>query len=148
VDQAQARRGRLGLPRGQLAVDHLCTVPPHGPAAQESALFGRRVRWSPGARGNIALVVSGSDGATGSGFSASVFADPFFGRVAAGVVNFLRPLGIHPVLMLRPQLTTVRQPIEDMAGEMARLLLSHIEEPDHEPASVIFDPTLVVRASA
>jgi DNA-binding LacI/PurR family transcriptional regulator len=98
--------------------------------------------------GNIALVVSGSDGATGSGFSASVFADPFFGRVAAGVVNFPRPLGIHPVLMLRPQLTTVRQPIEDMAGEMARLLLSRIEEPDHEPASVIFDPTLVVRASA
>jgi DNA-binding LacI/PurR family transcriptional regulator len=280
--------------------------------------------------GNIALVVSGSDGAARPGFSATVFADAFFGRVAAGVVDFLRPLGIHPLLMLadndqaradvvdhlrqgnadgallvsthgedplpelfvrakvpavlfarpatpipisyvdlahqdgaklaaehllargcvrlatitgpldvpasqdrlagfrdamarhghpyvpivegdfrqeggetamerlltehprldgvfvandlmaqgallvlrqhgrrvpedvavvgfddsppalacRPQLTTVRQPVEDMAGEMARLLLSHIEEPGREPTSVIFDPTLVVRASA
>jgi DNA-binding LacI/PurR family transcriptional regulator len=50
--------------------------------------------------GTIALIVSGSEGDTGSGFSATVFADPFFGRVAAGVVDFLRPLGIHPLLML------------------------------------------------
>ncbi|HEV2782749.1 MAG TPA: LacI family DNA-binding transcriptional regulator [Actinophytocola sp.] len=49
--------------------------------------------------GTVALVVSGSDGA-GPGFSSAVFADPFFGRVAAGVVDFLRPLGIHPLLML------------------------------------------------
>jgi DNA-binding LacI/PurR family transcriptional regulator len=53
-----------------------------------------------------------------------------------------------PARACRPQLTTVRQPIEDMAAEMARLLLSHIERPGSEPASVIFDPTLVVRASA
>ncbi|HEU5473409.1 MAG TPA: LacI family DNA-binding transcriptional regulator [Actinophytocola sp.] len=51
-------------------------------------------------------------------------------------------------LACRPQLTTVRQPVEDMAGEMARLLLSHIENPKSEPTSVIFDPTLVVRGSA
>ena len=50
--------------------------------------------------GTIALIVSGSEGDTGSGFAATVFADPFFGRVAAGVVDFLRPLGIHPLLML------------------------------------------------
>ncbi|WP_130796953.1 LacI family DNA-binding transcriptional regulator [Streptomyces otsuchiensis] len=29
-----------------------------------------------------------------------LFSDPFFGRIAAGVVEFLRPRGMHPVLML------------------------------------------------
>ncbi|MFF3031088.1 LacI family DNA-binding transcriptional regulator [Streptomyces rubiginosohelvolus] len=61
----------------------------------------------------IALVVSGagvepeaaeeSEGTTASGdgssFTAQVFADPFFGRVVTGVVNYLRPRGMHPVLM-------------------------------------------------
>ncbi|MFF5890237.1 LacI family DNA-binding transcriptional regulator [Streptomyces globisporus] len=61
----------------------------------------------------IALVVSGagvepeaaeeSEGPTpsgyGSSFTAQVFADPFFGRVVTGVVNYLRPRGMHPVLM-------------------------------------------------
>ncbi|WP_031090652.1 LacI family DNA-binding transcriptional regulator [Streptomyces sp. NRRL WC-3549] len=32
-------------------------------------------------------------------FTARVFADPFFGRVVTGVVDHLRPRGIHPVLM-------------------------------------------------
>jgi DNA-binding LacI/PurR family transcriptional regulator len=48
----------------------------------------------------------------------------------------------------RPPLTTVRQPVEDMAAEMARLVLAHIEEPDQQITSVIFEPTLVVRDSA
>ncbi|HEX4703120.1 MAG TPA: LacI family DNA-binding transcriptional regulator [Pseudonocardiaceae bacterium] len=48
----------------------------------------------------------------------------------------------------RPPLTTVRQPVEDMAAEMARLLLAHIEDPDRRITSVIFEPTLVVRESA
>ncbi|MET8936011.1 LacI family DNA-binding transcriptional regulator [Streptomyces rubiginosohelvolus] len=61
----------------------------------------------------IALVVSGagvepeaageSEDTTasrdGSSFTAQVFADPFFGRVVTGVVNYLRPRGMHPVLM-------------------------------------------------
>lgn len=65
----------------------------------------------------IALVVSGAgvepeaagdteaaeteetDGDTGSSFTAQVFADPFFGRIVTGVVNHLRPRGMHPVLM-------------------------------------------------
>ncbi|GAA3040843.1 LacI family DNA-binding transcriptional regulator [Streptosporangium longisporum] len=51
-------------------------------------------------------------------------------------------------LACRPQLTTVRQPMEDMAAEMARLLLAHIEEPDRRATSVIFEPVLVVRQSA
>ncbi|MEK8145973.1 substrate-binding domain-containing protein [Streptomyces sp. M10(2022)] len=51
----------------------------------------------------IALVVSGAgvepDAGDGASFTAQVFADPFFGRVVTGVVDFLRPRGIHPVLM-------------------------------------------------
>ncbi|MFD3487913.1 LacI family DNA-binding transcriptional regulator [Streptomyces sp. NPDC058665] len=48
----------------------------------------------------------------------------------------------------RPPLTTVRQPVEDMAAEMARLLLDRLSRPDRPVTSVIFEPTLVVRASA
>jgi len=53
-----------------------------------------------------------------------------------------------PALASRPQLTTVRQPVEDMAAEMARLLLARIEQPAQRPTSVIFEPTLVIRGSA
>lgn len=48
----------------------------------------------------------------------------------------------------RPPLTTVRQPVEDMAAEMARLLLDRLARPDRPVTSVIFEPTLVRRASA
>jgi DNA-binding LacI/PurR family transcriptional regulator len=48
----------------------------------------------------------------------------------------------------RPPLTTVRQPVEDMAAEMARLLLAQVERPGHRTTSVVFEPTLVVRDSA
>ncbi|MET4923414.1 LacI family DNA-binding transcriptional regulator [Streptomyces sp. PSRA5] len=48
----------------------------------------------------------------------------------------------------RPPLTTVRQPVEDMAAEMARLLLDRLSRPERPVTSVIFEPTLVLRASA
>jgi DNA-binding LacI/PurR family transcriptional regulator len=48
----------------------------------------------------------------------------------------------------RPPLTTVRQPIEDMAAAMADLLLAHIDERQSKVTSRIFEPTLVVRDSA
>ncbi len=51
-------------------------------------------------------------------------------------------------LACRPTLTTVRQPMEEMAGTMAQLLQEHIEGARTEPTSVIFEPELVVRASA
>jgi DNA-binding LacI/PurR family transcriptional regulator len=50
-------------------------------------------------------------------------------------------------LACRPALTTVRHPVEDMAAEMGRLLLAHVEEPGHRVTSIIFEPTLVVRDS-
>ncbi|MET7766758.1 LacI family DNA-binding transcriptional regulator [Streptomyces sp. NPDC005393] len=48
----------------------------------------------------------------------------------------------------RPPLTTVRQPVEEMAAEMVRLLQEQIEGTRTEPTSVIFEPELVVRESA
>ncbi|MFD5073988.1 LacI family DNA-binding transcriptional regulator [Streptomyces sp. NPDC058371] len=48
----------------------------------------------------------------------------------------------------RPPLTTVRQPVEEMAAAMARLLDEHIRGVRTEPTSLIFEPELVVRASA
>jgi DNA-binding LacI/PurR family transcriptional regulator len=47
-----------------------------------------------------------------------------------------------------PPLTTVRQPTEEMAAEMARLLVRQIEHPDTPVTSVVFEPSLVVRRSA
>ncbi|BFV59985.1 LacI family DNA-binding transcriptional regulator [Kitasatospora sp. CMC57] len=47
-----------------------------------------------------------------------------------------------------PALTTVRQPVEEMAAEMTRLLLERIADPLTEPGSVLFDPELVIRQSA
>jgi len=48
----------------------------------------------------------------------------------------------------RPHLTTIHQPVEEMAGEMARLLLARLREPHRLPRTVIFTPTLVVRDSS
>lgn len=48
----------------------------------------------------------------------------------------------------RPTLTTIRQPVEDMAAEMTRILLDQIDKPERPVTSVIFDPVLVVRQSA
>jgi DNA-binding LacI/PurR family transcriptional regulator len=46
-----------------------------------------------------------------------------------------------------PPLTTVRQPTEEMAAEMARLLVRQIERPETPVSSVVFEPSLVVRRS-
>jgi DNA-binding LacI/PurR family transcriptional regulator len=48
----------------------------------------------------------------------------------------------------RPPLTTVRQPIEDLAAAMAELLLAHIDDRQPRVTARIFEPTLVVRESA
>jgi DNA-binding LacI/PurR family transcriptional regulator len=53
-----------------------------------------------------------------------------------------------PARLSRPGITTIRQPLEEMAAEMVRLLLGRIERPSPDPTSVIFDPVLVVRESA
>ncbi|MFF0056798.1 LacI family DNA-binding transcriptional regulator [Streptomyces microflavus] len=51
-------------------------------------------------------------------------------------------------LACRPPLTTVRQPVEEMAAEMTRLLLDRLARPTSPATSVIFEPELVARGSA
>ncbi|MFD9738287.1 LacI family DNA-binding transcriptional regulator [Umezawaea sp. NPDC059074] len=82
--------------------------------------------------------------------------------MAHGAMPVLRRHGLHvpddiavvgfddssPALACDPPLTTVRQPVEEMAAEMARLLLGRIERPDRPVSAVVFEPTLVVRHSA
>ena len=51
-------------------------------------------------------------------------------------------------LACEPPLTTVRQPVEEMAGRMAELLLAQIATPDAARQSSWFQPSLVVRESA
>jgi len=48
----------------------------------------------------------------------------------------------------RPTLTTVRQPLEDMAAKAAEMVLSRVDDATLRPTSVVFSPTLVVRDSA
>ncbi|MFR9721779.1 LacI family DNA-binding transcriptional regulator [Streptomyces sp. MS19] len=70
------------------------------------------------------------------------------GRAVPGDVAVVGFDDSSAALACRPPLTTVRQPIEQMAAEMTRLLLDRIETPGRRPASVIFEPSLVVRKSA
>ena len=51
-------------------------------------------------------------------------------------------------LACRPQLTTIHQPVEEMAAEMARLLVAQIRKPDTRATSVIFHPASIKRQSA
>jgi DNA-binding LacI/PurR family transcriptional regulator len=47
-----------------------------------------------------------------------------------------------------PPLTTVRQPVEDMAGEVDRLLSVQLADPDLPRTSTVFHPALVLRGTA
>jgi DNA-binding LacI/PurR family transcriptional regulator len=49
---------------------------------------------------------------------------------------------------VRPQLTSVRQPIEEMGHEMARLLIEAVDGADPVPRRVILATELVRRASS
>lgn len=51
-------------------------------------------------------------------------------------------------LTTRPTLSTVRQPIESMGREMARLLLHRIDAPAEAASHVVFETELVVRESS
>ncbi|MGY1582110.1 LacI family DNA-binding transcriptional regulator [Streptomyces sp. MN13] len=48
----------------------------------------------------------------------------------------------------RPPLTTVRQPVEEMAAAAARLLVEQLRGTAEQPSSVVFEPELVIRESA
>jgi DNA-binding LacI/PurR family transcriptional regulator len=48
----------------------------------------------------------------------------------------------------QPDLSSVRQPIEEMGREMTRLLMQEIRSPDRAPRRVILDTQLIVRGSS
>ncbi|MFI1675767.1 LacI family DNA-binding transcriptional regulator [Streptomyces sp. NPDC020607] len=93
----------------------------------------------------IALVISGAgeeseserdDGRPGDGvrnaFAARVFADPFFGRVISGVVGFLRPRSMHPVLMVAESAAARKQVTEFLrqgSADGALVVSTHAEDP-------------------
>ncbi|KAB8180060.1 LacI family DNA-binding transcriptional regulator [Microbispora catharanthi] len=83
--------------------------------------------------GAVALVVSGAgDAKGGEPFESRVFADPFFGRVASGVVGYLRPRGIHPVLMLADSAQTrddVVSFLRQGSADGALVVSTHGEDP-------------------
>ncbi|TDD61601.1 LacI family transcriptional regulator [Kribbella antibiotica] len=54
----------------------------------------------------------------------------------------------EPSRMSRPRLTTISQPVEEMAAKMTSMLFDQIATPDLSPASVIFQPELLRRESA
>jgi len=95
----------------------------------------------------IALVVSGAgvepeteegtppdevEGSEGSSFTGQVFADPFFGRVVTGVVNYLRPRGMHPVLMFA-ETSRAREDVvaflRQGSADGALVVSTHAEDP-------------------
>ncbi|WP_328903787.1 LacI family transcriptional regulator [Streptomyces sp. NBC_00441] len=97
----------------------------------------------------IALVVSGAgvepeteteedapadeaEGGEGASFTGQVFADPFFGRVVTGVVNYLRPRGMHPVLMFA-ETSRAREDVvaflRQGSADGALVVSTHAEDP-------------------
>ncbi|GAA1369542.1 LacI family DNA-binding transcriptional regulator [Streptomyces beijiangensis] len=83
----------------------------------------------------IALVVSGA-GDEGDGgqnaFAARVFADPFFGRVVSGVVGYLRPRSMHPVLMFAESDSARREVVSYLrqgSADGALVVSTHAEDP-------------------
>ncbi|MEZ0093807.1 LacI family DNA-binding transcriptional regulator [Streptacidiphilus sp. EB129] len=76
---------------------------------------------------------------------------PVLGRAGLRVPEDVALVGFDDssaALACDPPLTTVRQPLEEMAARMAQLLLRQITEPGETQESVLFRPTLVLRESA
>lgn len=70
------------------------------------------------------------------------------GREVPGQVAVIGFDDSSAALAARPALTTVRQPVEDMAAQATRMVLARIEDPGMRVESVIFEPELVIRQSA
>ncbi|SCE28947.1 transcriptional regulator, LacI family [Streptomyces sp. SolWspMP-5a-2] len=83
----------------------------------------------------VALVVSGAGDAseeTQDVFTARVFADPFFGRVVSGVVGFLRPRSMHPVLMFAETEESREQVVRYLrqgSADGALVVSTHADDP-------------------
>lgn len=72
------------------------------------------------------------------------------GAAGIGVPGDLSVVGYDDIVYAAstaPPLTTVRQPVDQIASEIVRLLLSRIEEPGGDARHVILEPELVERGS-
>ncbi|THA57862.1 LacI family DNA-binding transcriptional regulator [Streptomyces sp. A1136] len=159
-----AARHLLGLGRGRLAV---IGGPADVPASRE-----RVAGFREGARGGRVAVVEGDftlDGGERAMWSLLAEKPDLDGVFAAndlmaqGACLVLREHGRRvpqdvavvgfddsgAAAACRPRLTTVRQPVEEMAAEMVRLLSDRVTSGSAAgPVSVLFTPDLVVRESA
>jgi len=119
-------------PAIQEAVRRAVSVTGYAPNRAARSLVTRRTD-------AVALVVSGAgaepddEGAAGRGsFTAQVFADPFFGRVVTGVVDSLRPRGMHPVLMFAETSRAREEVVEYLrqgSADGALIVSTHAEDP-------------------
>lgn len=119
-------------PAIQEAVRRAVSVTGYAPNRAARSLVTRRTD-------AVALVVSGAgaepddEGAAGQGsFTAQVFADPFFGRVVTGVVDSLRPRGMHPVLMFAETSRAREEVVEYLrqgSADGALIVSTHAEDP-------------------
>ncbi|MFE6770641.1 LacI family DNA-binding transcriptional regulator [Streptomyces fimicarius] len=128
----------------QEAVRHAVSVTGYTPNRAARSLVTRRADAvalvvsgagvEPAATGeNSDAGASGSDGTGDAGsFTAQVFADPFFGRVVTGVVNYLRPRGMHPVLMFA-ETSRAREEVvaylRQGSADGALVVSTHAEDP-------------------
>ncbi|TDC25924.1 LacI family DNA-binding transcriptional regulator [Kribbella albertanoniae] len=70
------------------------------------------------------------------------------GRVVPDDVALIGFDDSEPARLTRPRLTTISQPVEEMAARMTAMLLTLLDTPGTAPSSVVFDPYLVARESA
>ncbi len=69
---------------------------------------------------------------------ARVFADPFFGRIVAGVLGFLRPRHLHPLLMLAEDEQSRAQVLDDLRqGAADGALVVSIDPADPLPGLLV-----------
>ena len=54
----------------------------------------------------------------------------------------------HAARLANPQLTSVRQPMEEIGRSLARLLLNEVRNPGHRSASLIVPTELIIRESS
>lgn len=115
-------------PAIQEAVRAAVTATGYRPNRAARSLVTRRAE-------TIALVVSGAGGDSPEeqdAFAARAFGDPFFGRVVSGVIGYLRPHGMHPVLMFAETAAARAEVVAYLrqgSADGALVVSTHAEDP-------------------
>ncbi|MEU6127174.1 LacI family DNA-binding transcriptional regulator [Streptomyces sp. NPDC047123] len=99
-------------------------------AGEENEEEGERAGGESG--GDPSTAPDRPDGGPQNAFAARVFADPFFGRVVSGVVGYLRPRSMHPVLMVADSEAARRQVtgfLRQGSADGALVVSTHAQDP-------------------